>query len=87
MSPVLEIQRVAKRFGQTEAIRTVDLEAGQVEDVDGGRLQCDDPICIPLAEPAGVAVAQDGIVLVSDTNNHRIVEIDRGAGRYRTFAS
>lgn len=65
-------------------LRRLDLASRQVEDVPMG--ECQDRLCRPLNEPAGVAIAGPNRVLVSDTNNHRIVEIDRAAGVYRTWA-
>lgn len=47
---------------------------------------CADAVCLPFAEPAGIAVAERDRLLLSDTNNHRIVEIDLKAGRYRHWS-
>ena len=61
-----------------------------VDEFDGGRFTCQDPVCLPLAEPAGLWVdpaARRGRVLLSDTNNHRILAFDRAKKTYRTWAS
>lgn len=46
---------------------------------------CFDPVCRPLAEPAGLWALDAQTVLISDTNNHRIVRQDLVSGRYQTF--
>jgi sugar lactone lactonase YvrE len=68
------------------AIRALDLKRRVVSDFDGGRFQCADPICTPLGEPAGIEADEGGRVLLSDTNNHRILEYRLAEGRYRTWA-
>ncbi|GAB3458115.1 thioredoxin-like domain-containing protein [Insolitispirillum peregrinum] len=55
----------------------------QVSTLDLG--QCLDPLCRPLGEPAGVWAENARRVLISDTNNHRIVSVDLAAGVYRVF--
>ena len=71
------------------ALRVVDFASRTLRDLDDGFL-CEDSLCLPLAEPAGVAVdvRADGAgrVLVSDTNNHRILEYLPATRRYRTWA-
>jgi len=47
---------------------------------------CADTVCLPFAEPAGIAVAGAERLLLSDTNNHRIVEINLAAGTYRQWS-
>lgn len=54
------------------AIRVIALDEGRIHDVDG--LACADRVCRPPAEPAGIAADGPHRLLVSDTNNHRIVE-------------
>jgi len=61
-------------------IRSVDPKAGTVSDLDDGFL-CTDSLCLPLAEPAGIAVDGALRLLVADTNNHRVVEYDVAARR------
>ncbi len=72
------------------AIRHIDVAAGTVTDFDGGTYTCQDPVCLPLGEPAGIWVdagARRAPVLLSDTNNHRILAFDRAGRTYRTWAS
>lgn len=66
------------------ALRRLDLAAGEVTEFDGGRFLCEDSLCLPLAEPAGIC-AIAGAILVSDTNNHRVLRYDPAAARYRTW--
>lgn len=68
------------------AIRVLDLEAGTLSELEQGRVTCTDPVCLPYGEPAGVL--PDGLhrLLVSDTNNHRIMEIRLDTGTSRTWA-
>jgi len=68
------------------ALRVIDLAKGEVSDLDDGFL-CEDPVCLPLAEPAGVAAAPDGRVLLVDTNNHRVLEFDLKRRSYHSWAS
>ena len=67
------------------AVRRVDLERREVSDLDDGFL-CEDPVCLPNAEPAGIVTDGERVLLV-DTNNHRIVEMDPTARRTRTWAA
>jgi sugar lactone lactonase YvrE/thiol-disulfide isomerase/thioredoxin len=53
----------------------------------GVRFDCADSLCLPLAEPAGIWFAAGGTVLVSDTNNHRILAFDPEKTRYSTWAA
>ncbi len=66
-------------------VRRLDLASRRVADLAMG--ECGDRLCLPATEPAGLAVASPARILMSDTNNHRIVEIDLSAGRYATWAS
>jgi thiol-disulfide isomerase/thioredoxin/DNA-binding beta-propeller fold protein YncE len=59
------------------AIRVIDLDGGTVADIPGAD---------GLKEPAGITADGPGRLLVSDTNRHRIVEIDLIAGQTRTWA-
>lgn len=65
-------------------LRRLDLARNRVEDIDLG--ECEDSLCRSLNEPAGLAVARGNRLLVSDTNNHRIVEVDLRTRRHRTWA-
>lgn len=67
------------------SLRVLDLETREVRDLDDGLL-CEDPVCLPLAEPAGVWTDGPHRLLVSDTNNHRILEYRPAEARYRTWA-
>jgi thiol-disulfide isomerase/thioredoxin/sugar lactone lactonase YvrE len=68
------------------AIRIIDPAAGRIDDLDERGLVCADPVCLPLAEPAGIACDGAGRLLVADTNNHRIVEYRLAEGRITTWA-
>lgn len=64
-------------------IRTIDLAAGTIADLP--RLRCVDTNCRPEAEPAGVAADGPNRLLVSDTNNHRVLELLLDEGISRTW--
>jgi len=66
------------------AVRRIDLVRGEVCDIEPG-LECRDPLCLPLGEPAGIAAAPGGLLLLADTNNHRILELDPAGKSYRTW--
>lgn len=67
-------------------LRRLDLDAGRVEAFAEDFL-CEDPLCLPrLGEPAGLWLDGAGNLLVSDTNNHRILKYDLAGKRYRTWA-
>ncbi|KZC97414.1 thioredoxin-like domain-containing protein [Oceanibaculum pacificum] len=68
------------------ALRVLDFATRTVRDLDDG-FDCHDPVCYPLAEPAGVTLAGEDRLLVSDTNNHRIMEYRPALRRYRTWAA
>lgn len=74
-------QRVYVADSYNGGIRVVDLAAGAVSDLE---VACADPLCFPSGEPAGIAI-DGGRLLVSDTNNHRIVEIRLDQGISRTW--
>lgn len=65
------------------AIRVISLDEGQIRDVDG--LACADTICRPPSEPAGITADGPNRLLVSDTNNHRIMEYRLDQGTIRTW--
>ncbi|MBI3451658.1 MAG: hypothetical protein HY057_02280, partial [Rhodospirillales bacterium] len=67
-------------------IRALDPGARRASDADEG-VECADPVCLPAGEPAGIAVAGPDRALVVDTNNHRVVEYDFAARRYRSWAA
>jgi len=66
------------------AVRLLDLERGEASDIEPG-LTCQDPVCLPLGEPAGIAAADNGLLLLADTNNHRILELNPAGASYRTW--
>lgn len=84
---------VADSYNHT--LRRIDVSAGTVADVEDG-FTCTDPVCLPLAEPAGVWVdgtgsaAADGVtagrMLVSDTNQHRVMVYDLAKRQTWTWA-
>jgi hypothetical protein len=67
------------------ALRVVDFADRAVRDLDDGFL-CEDAVCLPLAEPAGIVADGPGRLLVSDTNNHRVLEYLPATRCYRTWA-
>jgi len=68
------------------AVRLLDLEARESRSLEPG-MTCLDPLCLRLGEPAGVAVMGDGRILLSDTNNHRILVMDPTERSYATWLS
>ena len=67
-------------------VRTLDLAQRKVSEFDGGRFTCTDPICYPLREPAGIAVATPDRILLVDTGNQRIEEFRPSLKTSRTWA-
>ncbi len=65
-------------------LRRLHIAEQRVSTIDLGH--CQDPLCLPLAEPAGVCADGVNRLLISDTNNHRIVEVLLDQGIYRTWA-
>ncbi|HEX2581876.1 MAG TPA: thioredoxin-like domain-containing protein [Dongiaceae bacterium] len=65
------------------ALRRVDLAQGVLRDF-GEDYLCLDDLCLPYAEPSGIH-ADEQHILVSDTNNHRIVALDPGRKTMRTW--
>ena len=65
-------------------LRWLDLDHRQVRDFDQG-FACNDPVCLPAAEPAGVWADDPNRVLMVDTNNHRILEYRRNDWSYSTW--
>ncbi len=82
----LDAKRLAVADSYNSAVRIIDLASGTIDDLDDGSFVCQDSLCVPLDEPAGVALGDDGRILVSDTNNHRVVAYDPSARTYRTIA-
>lgn len=69
-----------------DAVRILDPATRMAEDFDAGAFTCTDPSCLPLIEPAGIRADGPDRVLVSDTNNHRILEYRPSKRTYRTWA-
>lgn len=74
--------RVYVADSYNSAVRVVDLASGTVSNLSA---RCTDLHCRPEAEPAGVAADGPHRVLVSDTNNHRVLEILLDEGISRTW--
>ncbi len=66
-------------------LRALDLKHGTVESVGEANFLSEDGLCLPTGEPAGVAVDGPDRFLVSDTNNHRIVEVRPSQQTVRTW--
>lgn len=81
----LDEQRLVVADSYNDRVRIIDLAKGQIDDLDEGDFVCEDEVCRPLGEPAGISVADDGRILVSDTNNHRIVVYRPSDRAYRTL--
>ncbi|CAA7614526.1 putative alkyl hydroperoxide reductase/ Thiol specific antioxidant/ Mal allergen [Candidatus Terasakiella magnetica] len=64
------------------SIRSYDLETGEMSTLAA---TCTDAACRPWSEPAGIATDGAERLLLSDTNNHRIVEIRLDQGQARTW--
>ena len=67
-------------------VRELDLPHKRVTDFDGGKFTCTDPICYPLREPAGIAVAAPDRILLVDTGNQRIEEFRPSLKTSHTWA-
>lgn len=66
-------------------LRVVDPDRGEVADLGERSFACADG-AFACSEPAGVAVAGPGRLLVADTNNHRLVELTVSSRTARTWA-
>lgn len=56
-------------------LRVLDLDHGRVSDLDETGFDCADDARLPVGEPAGVIAAGPGRLLMTDTNNHRVLEV------------
>ncbi len=67
-------------------LRRIDLDHGEVSDLkqNGGAAAGD--VTLPAGEPAGVVADGPGRLLMTDTNNHRVVEVLPAEGIFRTWA-
>jgi DNA-binding beta-propeller fold protein YncE len=79
---VLADGRLAVADSYNGALRLIDLETGHVSSL---KPTCTDTLCRPWSEPAGITADGPARLLLSDTNNHRIVEIDLAQGTSRTW--
>jgi thiol-disulfide isomerase/thioredoxin/sugar lactone lactonase YvrE len=66
-------------------LRRLHLAERRVSTLDLGT--CEDALCLPLGEPAGVWADGEHRLLISDTNNHRIVEVRLDRGTYKTWGA
>ncbi|MCR9257398.1 MAG: thioredoxin-like domain-containing protein [Alphaproteobacteria bacterium] len=80
-----EVGRLLVADSYNNAVRVIDLDRSHVDDLDDG-FSCQDDLCLPLAEPAGLWADGPDRLLVSDSNNHRVLEFDLAARTYRTWA-
>lgn len=76
---------VADTYNST--IRVIDLAQHSVRDFDDGSFTCNDPLCLPAREPAGVVADGPDRVLLVDTGNHRIDVYQPSTRAYRTWAA
>ncbi len=83
---VLNDKQLVVADSYNNAIRLIDLDKKTISDLDDNAWNCEDPVCLPFAEPAGLAVDGKNRILISDTNNHRIVEVRRDEKTTKTFA-
>lgn len=70
-------------------LRRLDLAHKTSSDVGEHAYACESACCsasLPKGEPAGVWSSSDGHYLMSDTNNHRIIEVDSTAKTVRVWA-
>jgi len=84
-----EVGRLLVADSYNNAVRLIDLDRSHVNDLDDDLdtpLTCRDAVCLPLAEPAGLWADGPDRLLVSDTNNHRVLVYDLAAGAYWTWA-
>jgi thiol-disulfide isomerase/thioredoxin len=75
---------VADTYNST--VRELDLPKHEVEDFDGGKFTCVDPVCVPTREPAGIFVDTPDRILLVDTGNHRIDEYRPSSKTYHTWS-
>lgn len=68
------------------AVRVLDLERRTLSDLEDRPFTCADSLCLPLGEPAGIQPDGPDRLLLSDTNNHRIVEYRIAERTSRTWS-
>lgn len=67
-------------------VRLLDLDHGEVRDMDEGGFMSADDAALPAGEPAGVTADGPLRFLMTDTNNHRVIEVLPAERRLRTWA-
>jgi sugar lactone lactonase YvrE/thiol-disulfide isomerase/thioredoxin len=77
----LDGKRLVVADSYNGTLRLIDLGQETVSDLD----LCGEGACEPLSEPAGIASDGAFRLLVSDTNNHRIVEVRLDTGTVTTW--
>lgn len=78
--------KLAVADSYNNALRLLDLESGMASDLEDSSFTCLDSICTPYDEPAGIWADGPNRLLVSDTNNHRIVEVRLDKKTTKTWA-
>ncbi|MCG8512461.1 MAG: redoxin domain-containing protein [Rhodospirillales bacterium] len=66
-------------------VRVLDLDHGQVSDLGEDEFTPADEAILPTGEPAGVAADGPSRFLMTDTNNHRVIEMLPAERRVRTW--
>lgn len=69
------------------AVRVLSMKGGEVADLVNGGWSCAESACRGPSEPAGIAAAGPDRWLISDTNNHRILEYRPRERLMRTWAA
>lgn len=72
---LLDDNRIVVADSFNNAIRLIDINTLTVNDLNESFWTCADEPCLPFHEPAGICTDGESRLLVSDTNNHRIIEI------------
>ena len=83
---LVDDDRILVADSYNNALRQIDINTLLVSDVDNHEWECRDDVCLPFHEPAGIWADGESRILVSDTNNHRIVEIRRDIKTSRKWA-
>lgn len=75
---------VADTYNST--IRVLHLKKQAVTELDGGAFTCQDKVCLPTREPAGILAAGPDRIFLVDGGNHRVEEYRPSNKTYRTWA-
>lgn len=70
-----------------DRLRLLDLDDGFVSDLGESHFDFPNDQLRPTGQPSGVAFGPDGTLLMSDTNNHRILEISLNNRTLKTWGS